>query len=78
LFYLQRCGFDTFALRDDQDLPSAQRAFGTFSDSYQTTVNQSPLFRRRAAGAQLPSSGGSGIAAKASALAPVIDIAHAA
>lgn len=62
LFYLQRCGVETFALRDDQDLPSAQRAFAAFSDSYQTTVNQAPLFRRRAA----------------SAPASAADIAHAA
>ncbi len=47
LFYLQRCGFDSFALRDDQDLVSALQAFRSFSDSYQATVNHSPLFRRR-------------------------------
>ena len=47
LFYLRSCGFDGFALRDDQDLASALRAFESFSDSYQTTVGRPPLFRRR-------------------------------
>ncbi len=49
LFYLRRCGFDSFALRDDQDLASAQQALKAFSNAYQGAVNQAPLFRRRAA-----------------------------
>ncbi len=49
LFYMQRCGIDSFALRDDQDLPSAERALKVFSNAYQSAVNQSPLFRRRVA-----------------------------
>jgi uncharacterized protein (DUF934 family) len=35
LFYLSRCGFDTFALRDDQDLALAKSSLNSFSNSYQ-------------------------------------------
>jgi uncharacterized protein (DUF934 family) len=49
LFYLARCGFDAFALREDQDLQSALSAFDDFSEAYQTSVERTqPLFRRRA------------------------------
>lgn len=45
---LHQCGFDAIALRDDQDIGEALRAFDTFSDAYQATVAQPvPLFRRR-------------------------------
>lgn len=54
LFYLYKCGFDGFALRDDQDLGIALRAFRSFSDSYQATVDRPPLFRRRAGLAGFP------------------------
>lgn len=48
LFYMLRCGFDRFALRDDQDIDDALAAFSTFSVSYQSDVNDPrPLFRRR-------------------------------
>ncbi|MDF1762419.1 MAG: DUF934 domain-containing protein [Oleibacter sp.] len=48
LFFMKRCGFDTFALRDDQVLEDALAAFSTFSVSYQNDVlDQKPLFRRR-------------------------------
>jgi len=48
LFYLTRCGFDAFDLREDQDLQAALSAFDDFSESYQTAVDQrQPLFRRR-------------------------------
>jgi len=50
LFYLFRCGFDSFALRDGQDPHAALAAFGDFSDGYQASVERpQPLFRRRAA-----------------------------
>jgi uncharacterized protein (DUF934 family) len=49
LFYLARCGFDAFALRESGDMQSALSAFGDFSEAYQTSVERSqPLFRRRA------------------------------
>ncbi len=48
LFFMQRVGFDTFALRDDQDLNDALAAFATFSVCYQNDVHDPrPLFRRR-------------------------------
>ena len=48
LFYLTRCGFDAFALPDDENVEVALTAFGDFSDSYQASVDQPlPLFRRR-------------------------------
>lgn len=48
LFYLSRCGFDAFSLREDQIVEDALRALKTFSRSYQPGVDSSePLFRRR-------------------------------
>lgn len=51
LFYLSRCGFDAFAVRQGEDLEEALRAFADFTDAYQTSVdNPIPLFRRRLRG----------------------------
>lgn len=48
LFYLSRCGFDAFALREGQDAQRAMSGFSDFSDGYQTSVERPlPLFRRR-------------------------------
>lgn len=48
LFYMARCGFDAFALRDDQDPSECLSAFDDFRDSYQPGIDQPlPLFRRR-------------------------------
>jgi len=48
LYYLARCGFDTFALRADQDPGQALSAFDDFSEAYQASVERpEPLFRRR-------------------------------
>lgn len=47
LFYLRRCGFDAFALRQDQDPDQAVKGLQDFSESYQSSVGQQPLFRRR-------------------------------
>jgi uncharacterized protein (DUF934 family) len=50
LFFMAQCGFDAFALREDQDPQEALAAFGDFSENYQASVTQpSPLFRRRSA-----------------------------
>ena len=51
LFYLQRVGFDAFALREDKDADYAvAQGFSTFSERYQLSTDQPrPLFRRRAA-----------------------------
>ena len=50
LFYLSRCGFDAFELKDQAHLEEALSGFGDFSDGYQASVERpQPLFRRRAA-----------------------------
>lgn len=47
LFYLQRAGFDSFAVRADKDPQQALAGFGTFSVSYQASADVgAPLFRR--------------------------------
>lgn len=47
LFDLARCGFDAFALRDDQDPQAALAAFDEFSEVYQVATDRAPLFLRR-------------------------------
>ncbi|SDL00042.1 Uncharacterized conserved protein, DUF934 family [Modicisalibacter muralis] len=48
LFYMARCGFDAFDLRDDQLIENAIKALDTFSLSYQSVVDiPEPLFTRR-------------------------------
>lgn len=50
LLYLQRCGFDSFALRDDQDPVAALDAFKELAVRYQgDALDPRPLFRRRLA-----------------------------
>ena len=46
---MRRCGFDSFALRADQDPQAAHAAFRDFSVRYQAATDEPlPLFRRRA------------------------------
>lgn len=48
VLYLARCGFDSFALREDQDPAGAIAALAEFSEAYQTNVREpQPLFARR-------------------------------
>lgn len=48
LFYLARCGFDAYLLRDGDDAEEALSAFSDFSEAYQASVERpQPLFRRR-------------------------------
>lgn len=48
LYFLQRCGFDAFALRADKNAERALAGLATFSDSYQAAADTPlPLFRRR-------------------------------
>jgi uncharacterized protein (DUF934 family) len=48
LFYLARCGFDSFLLRTGEDADDALSAFNDFSEAYQASVERpQPLFRRR-------------------------------
>lgn len=47
LFYMQRVGFDAFALRADKDIHAALPGLRDFSECYQASVDQpQPLFRR--------------------------------
>ena len=48
LFYLKRCGFDSYVVEDDVDIDSMLESLGDFSDSYQASSDEPrPLFRRR-------------------------------
>lgn len=50
LFYLSRCGFDSFVPSDQTKVEEALDGLSDFSDGYQTSVERPlPLFRRRAA-----------------------------
>lgn len=47
LFYMQRVGFDAFAVREDKNIHDALKGLTDFSEAYQTSWDQkSPLFRR--------------------------------
>ncbi|MFE8069782.1 DUF934 domain-containing protein [Marinobacteraceae bacterium S3BR75-40.1] len=48
LFYMKRCGFDSFKLRADKDINKAEACLNVFRDAHQAAVDEpSPLFRRR-------------------------------
>lgn len=48
LFYMKRCGIDTFAIREDKDAQAAMAGLNDFSNWYQgATDDPLPLFRRR-------------------------------
>ena len=48
IYYLSRCGFNAFSLREDQDADGALAALDDFSEAYQASVERpEPLFRRR-------------------------------
>ena len=48
LFYMKRCGFNSFAMRPDRSARKALAGLTTFSEVYQgATDNPLPLFRRR-------------------------------
>ena len=48
MFYLKRCGFDSFAVRADKDAEVVRTGLEDFSESYQAATDQNqPLFRRR-------------------------------
>jgi len=50
LLGMERCGFNTFLLRDGEDADDAITAFDELADHYQANVTQPiPLFRRRSA-----------------------------
>lgn len=48
LFYMKRCGFNSFAMREDQKLEEALNHFSDFSKPYQAAADQPhPLFLNR-------------------------------
>ncbi|GAB3376556.1 DUF934 domain-containing protein [Azotobacter armeniacus] len=47
LFFMQRCGFDAYAIRPDRDPHDALQGLQDFSVCYQAAADQTPLFRRR-------------------------------
>ncbi len=50
LFFMKRCGFNAFALREGKDIDAALSGFSDFSERYQNAVDVPlPLFRRRSA-----------------------------
>ena len=47
-FFMHRCGFDAYALREDHDPHAALASLNDFSEVYQASTDQPlPLFRRR-------------------------------
>jgi uncharacterized protein (DUF934 family) len=47
LFYMQRVGFDAFAVRADKNIHDALKGLTDFSETYQNSWDQkNPLFRR--------------------------------
>ncbi|MGK2915515.1 MAG: DUF934 domain-containing protein [Porticoccaceae bacterium] len=49
LFFLKRCGFDSFQLADEPSLDSLRDQVNAFSVNYQADADSLPLFRRRPA-----------------------------
>ena len=51
LYFMQRVGFDSYALKDGKDIAQAlKNGFNVFSETYQTASSQpQPYFRRRSA-----------------------------
>jgi uncharacterized protein (DUF934 family) len=48
MFYLKRCGFNSFAVRADKDIHVALKGLNDFSETYQASVDENrPLYRRR-------------------------------
>jgi len=48
LFYMQRCGFNAYELKEGRDINDALTAFNDFSVKYQVSADEHlPLYRRR-------------------------------
>lgn len=48
LFYMRRCGFDTFVMREQDRSDEALESLNDFNDTYQSSAsNPQPLFQRR-------------------------------
>jgi len=49
IFYLSRCGFNSFEFNDETSVETVQTFLASFSESYQAGTDEpQPLFRRRA------------------------------
>ncbi len=47
VFYMQRCGFDAFEIRDDQNLETVLKAFDEMTVTYQPAADEEfPIWRR--------------------------------
>jgi uncharacterized protein (DUF934 family) len=47
LFYMQRVGFDAFAIREDRSIEDALKGLTDFSEAYQASWDRkAPLFKR--------------------------------
>jgi uncharacterized protein (DUF934 family) len=50
LYYMERCGIDSFEVRADKNIEDALKAFSEFSVKYQTAADQAvPIYKRRSA-----------------------------
>jgi len=50
LFYMQRCGFNAFEIREDRCIEDALNAYNDFSITYQAAVdNPNPIYRQKLA-----------------------------
>ena len=50
LYYMKRCGFDSYVLRPDKDISRAAQSLSVFTQGYQAATDTDiPLFRRRMA-----------------------------
>ncbi|MFN3232456.1 MAG: DUF934 domain-containing protein [Alphaproteobacteria bacterium] len=48
IFYMHRCGFNSFEVREDRSVDDALKAFGDFTVTYQPASDEDlPLWRRR-------------------------------
>ena len=48
LFYMKRCGFNSFALREDRDIDDALKSLQDFSVTYQADAHETrPVYHRR-------------------------------
>jgi uncharacterized protein (DUF934 family) len=48
IYFMRRCGIDSFAIREDKDIDDALKAFGEFSVRYQPAADGAePIYRYR-------------------------------
>ena len=48
LFFMERCGINSFQIRDDKDIEQALNGFKSFSSRYQAAADDTtPIFKRR-------------------------------